>query len=244
MTRAAHLIGRALIALFAFFAVGAAGNPQALSDKQSAIVTIAAFTATGDLVRLSTALDEGLDNGLTINEIKEVLVQMYAYTGFPRSLNAINTFMEVVKRRERQGKKDPVGPAASPLPSDKSSLELGGEVRARLTGSTAVAEYAKFVPVIDEFLRAHLFGDIFGRDNLDYPSREIATIAALAVLGGVDPQLKSHFNVGMNVGLSTEQLKDIVAVIAARVDKQQGDNAARVLDDALRTRGHAVERKL
>ena len=72
-----------------------------LNAKQEKIVTIAAFTASGDLQKLKTALSEGLDAGLTINEIKEILVQMYAYTGFPRSLNAITTFMGVLEEREQ-----------------------------------------------------------------------------------------------------------------------------------------------
>lgn len=207
-----------------------------MSEKQVGIVSVAVFTASGDLQKLKIALNEALDAGLTINEIKEVLVQMYAYAGFPRSLNGINTFDEVVKQRQQQGKKDRVGPEPNPLPTDKSRQELGGEIRTRLTGSTAVAEYAKFVPVIDEFLRAHLFADIFGRDNLDYQSREIATISALAMLGGVDPQLKSHFNVGLNVGLTSAQLKGIVEVIAARVDREKAANATRLLDETVRNR--------
>lgn len=43
-------------------------NNQGLNAKQQGIVTIAAFTAKGDLERLKTALNEGLDAGLTVNE--------------------------------------------------------------------------------------------------------------------------------------------------------------------------------
>jgi len=225
-----------LLASIALVTMGGQAKADALTDRQSGIVTVAALTASGDLPRLSIALDKALDAGLTINEIKEVLVQMYAYAGFPRSLNGINTFAEVLKQRQTRGKKDAVGPEPSPLPADKSSLELGGEIRTRLTGRTAVAGYAEFVPVIDEFLRAHLFGDIFGRDNLDYQSREIATIGALATLAGLEPQLRSHFNVGLNVGLTEAQLIDIVEVIEAKVDPEKASNAKRVLDEVLRTR--------
>jgi 4-carboxymuconolactone decarboxylase len=59
---------------------------QALNAKQQSIIPIAAFTAIGDLAKLRTALHDGLDAGLTMNEIKEILVHLYAYTGFPRSL--------------------------------------------------------------------------------------------------------------------------------------------------------------
>ena len=65
---------------------------RALSAKQRGIIPIAAFTAAGDQERLRTALTEGLEAGLTVNEIKEILVQMYAYAGFPRSLSVNQTF--------------------------------------------------------------------------------------------------------------------------------------------------------
>ncbi len=49
---------------------------SALSGKQQSIIPIAAFTAKGDTEKLKGALAEGLQNGMTVNEIKEVLVQM------------------------------------------------------------------------------------------------------------------------------------------------------------------------
>ena len=58
---------------------------EGLNAKQEKIVTIAAFTANGDLQKLKTVLNEGLDAGLTINEIKEILVQLYAYCGISRA---------------------------------------------------------------------------------------------------------------------------------------------------------------
>src|SRR6185369_13985594 len=79
---------------------------QALSSKQQGIIPIAAFTAKGDLEKLKVSLNEGLDAGLTVNEIKEILVQLYAYAGFPRSLNGIGTFMGVMEDRQKKGIKD------------------------------------------------------------------------------------------------------------------------------------------
>ncbi|HWR42251.1 carboxymuconolactone decarboxylase family protein [Sporomusa sp.] len=204
-----------------------------LNVKQQGIVTIAAFTAKGDLERLKTALNEGLDAGLTVNEIKEILVQMYAYCGFPRSLNGINTFMNVMKEREAKGIKDELGREASPLPAGKSSIELGTEVQTSLIGAPASGAIYTFAPAIDEFLKGHLFGDIFGRDNLDYQSREIATISALASMNGVNNQLRSHFNVGLNVGLTEAQLRSLITVLETRVGKQEADNATGVLNNVI-----------
>jgi 4-carboxymuconolactone decarboxylase len=97
---------------------------QALSTKQQSIIPIAAFTAIGDLARLRTALHDGLDAGLTVNEIKEILVHLYAYAGFPRSLNGINTFMAVMDERQASGIKDEMGKEASPLAADINKDEF------------------------------------------------------------------------------------------------------------------------
>jgi len=125
------------VSMFSLIAIAEAQNMdanQALSAKQQSIVPIAAFTANGDLQKLKTALNEGLDAGLTINEIKEVLVQMYAYCGFPRSLNGINTFIGVLEERGQKGIKDELGKEPSPMPANKSSIEFGAEIQTRLIG--------------------------------------------------------------------------------------------------------------
>jgi quercetin dioxygenase-like cupin family protein/alkylhydroperoxidase/carboxymuconolactone decarboxylase family protein YurZ len=207
-----------------------------LNTKQENMVSIAAFTANGDLQKLKTALNEGLDAGLTINEIKEILVQLYAYAGFPRSLNAINTFMDVLKERRSKGIKDELGKEPSPMPANKSSIEIGTEIQSSLLGAPATGEYITFAPAIDKFLKGHLFGDIFGRDNLDFQSREIATISALATIEGVNPQLQSHFNVGFNTGLTEAQMKSLISIIEAKIGKKQADNAYEILGKALSTR--------
>ena len=61
----------------------AMNNALSLDARQRSTVTIAAFTASGNMEKLNAALNRGLDAGLTVNEIKEALVQMYAYAGFP-----------------------------------------------------------------------------------------------------------------------------------------------------------------
>jgi 4-carboxymuconolactone decarboxylase len=207
-----------------------------LNAKQEGIVTIAAFTSNGDLQRLKTALNEGLNAGLTVNEIKEVLVHLYAYTGFPRSLNGISTFIDVMEERERKGIKDELGKEASPLPANKSSIELGTEIQTSLLGAPATGKYITFAPAIDQFLKGHLFGDIFGRDNMDFQSREIATISTLASMGGVNPQLQSHFNIGFNTGLTEAQMRSLISVLEAKVGKKEADNANEILGKVLSSR--------
>jgi alkylhydroperoxidase/carboxymuconolactone decarboxylase family protein YurZ len=211
-------------------------NQQVLNAKQQAIIPIAAFTASGNLDRLKTALNDGLDMGLSINEIKEILVQMYAYAGFPRSLNSIGVFMNVVDERQKNGIKDIIGKEATPLPANKSNVELGTENQTRLAGAPVKGSLYEFTPAIDRFLKGHLFGDIFARDNLDWQSREIATIAALSSMEGVAPQLQAHFNIGMNTGLDEAQMRNLIDVLQAKVGKAESERGLAGLKKVLQQR--------
>ena len=211
-------------------------QPGALSEQHAAITMIGAFTAAGDLPRLTTALNQALDAGVTVNQVKEVLVQMYAYAGFPRSLNGISTFMTVLGQRRDKGITDETGPEPSPLPAGTDILELGAKNQTELSGAPVTGPMFDFAPAIDEFLKTHLFGDIFSRDNLDWRSREVATIAALATLKGTESQLRSHFTIGLNTGLTEAQLRGLVQVLANEVGSQQATAAGRILDEVLRNR--------
>lgn len=236
--RSTKMLISIFVALFSIAPISEAQTMESgsLNARQEAIVPIAAFTANGNLDRLKTALNEGLDAGLTINEIKEILVQMYAYTGFPRSLNGISTFMGVLEEREQKGIKDVPGKEPGSLPANKSSIELGTEIQTRLVGKPVSGPIYSFAPVIDQFLKGHLFGDIFGRNNLDYQSRELATIAALASMEGVTPQLQAHFNVGLNTGLTEAQLQRLITVLEAKVGKKEAATANEALGKVLNNR--------
>jgi len=212
---------------------------QALSAKQQSIIPIAAFTAIGDLDKLRTALHAGLEAGLTVNEIKEILVQMYAYAGFPRSLNGITTFMAVMDERHAKGIKDAMGKEASPVPADMNKDAYGARVRARLAGQEVIpppSGYQLFTPVIDTFLKEHLFADIFARDNLDDQSRELATIAALASMTGTAGQLRFHLGAAMNTGLTAAQMQEFIAVLQSKVGTKEAESASAILAEVLSNR--------
>lgn len=206
-------------------------NMQGLNARQHGIVSIAAFTSAGDIDKLKSALNQGLDAGLTVNEIKEVLVQMYAYCGFPRSLNGIGTFMTVMDERAKKGIQDEEGPQAPVMPADFDRDEYGKNVRLKLADRTEEAPpagYQLFTPAIDSFLKEHLFADIFYRDNLDYLSRELATVAALASMHGTEGQQQFHFGAAMNMGASEAQMRDLIAVIRTEVSFDLGAAAEEV----------------
>lgn len=211
------------------------GGESSLNAKQQSIIPIAAFTAKGDTENLKVALAEGLQNGMTVNEIKEVLVQMYAYTGFPRSLTGLNTFIALLDERKAQGIHDQVGRDATPLPDDANIRELGMANQTTIIGRPASGRVYEFAPVIDTFLKEHLFGDIFARDVLSFQERELATVSALASLPA-EAQLRSHLNCCLVVGLSEAQMKAFVSVLETKVGKTEAELAKKCLNAVLQNR--------
>ncbi|MDG2941623.1 carboxymuconolactone decarboxylase family protein [Exercitatus varius] len=185
-----------------------------LSQKQYSLAQIGAFTANGDIRNLNLAIDQALDNGLTVNEIQAAMVQLYAYAGFPRSLNALSALSERLKVRQAQGLKSEQGRAARLLPKNTDLLARGEQTQTELIGQAI--DLSALSPDIDRYLKSHLFGDIFANDLLNWQEREIVTVAALSHMQGVENQLRAHIDIGKKNGITDEQIKEIV-----RLSKQE-----------------------
>lgn len=90
-----------LIICFLAVSMEAYAMNSILSEKEKSIVEISSFTSSGNQEKLAPALNNALDKKISINEINEILIQSYAYCGFPKSLNAVNTFINIVKERQK-----------------------------------------------------------------------------------------------------------------------------------------------
>lgn len=181
-----------------------------LTLRQLSLAECACIEAQGDMERLDVAIRKALDNGVSVNELKEAFSQLYAYTGFPRSLNALNKLKEVLDERKAQGMEDNEGRAwQRPALWDDAAeaLKQGTAVQSRLVGGMPYS--FAFCPQEDYYLKSHLFGDIFAGDQLTAAERELVTLAALAGMKGVDSQLASHKRGAVAMG-NTQQSVDFL----------------------------------
>ena len=194
-------------------------NAAELSAREKAVVDIGAWTARGEQERLGEAFKAGFDAGLTLNEAKELVGQLYAYCGFPRALNAAATLMKIEgynltrRRGEAESAENENGGkirnGGSFVLGDKA-LEIGTANQTKLCGGPVKGALFDFHPQLDEYLKTHLFGDIFARDTLDWRTREIVTIAALAARSETEPQMKAHIAIGKANGVTDAQAAEIV----------------------------------
>jgi alkylhydroperoxidase/carboxymuconolactone decarboxylase family protein YurZ len=210
-----------------------------LSQKEKSIIIIAAETAKGDLANLKIALADGLNTGLTVNEIKEILVHTYAYCGFPRSIRGLQTFMEVMNDRKTKGIVDPVGKEASVVKEDGNKYERGKKILATLTQTPApekLVGYAAFAPIIDTFLKEHLFASIFERDVLTYRQREWVTLSVISAIGDAEPMLKGHLSIALNLGVSHKELEEFIEVIQPTIGKNKSNAAQLIINEVLKSK--------
>ncbi len=201
----------------------------ALSDKQLALVSVAAYAAAADADKLKGALQNALKAGLSVSEIREALSHQSAYIGFPIGLNGLILFNGLVKEHEAAGIKDEADKDASPVTVDSDFYALGEQTQKYIFGSDYSGTVLFDAPAVDHGLKTYLFGYLFSRDNLGFLEREIITVSTLAALNNVNMQLKSHLGGARNLGVTDEQFERIFKILGECVGEAKAQNARGIL---------------
>ena len=192
---------------------------SALPERILYLCACVAWAAKGDLEHLETAVPQALDHGVTINELKDAFAQLYAYAGFPRSLNALGVLEKIlndqmvnekmVNEKMVNGKWSWGKPFVRPAVWDDAAeaLRTGTAMQTRDEGGTPW-DYT-FCPQADYYMKSHLFGDIYASDQLTPAERELVTVAALSSMDGVTPQFEGHKECAVFMGNTPEQVAEL-----------------------------------
>lgn len=195
---------------------------SALPERVLYLCACAAWAAKGDLEHLETAIPQALDHGVTINELKDAFAQLYAYAGFPRSLNALGVLEKILNDQminekmvndqmvnEKMTKWSWGKPFVRPAVWDDAgeALRTGTAMQTRDEGGTPW-DYT-FCPQADYYMKSHLFGDIYASDQLTPAERELVTVAALSAMDGVTPQFEGHKECAVFMGNTPEQVAEL-----------------------------------
>ncbi|MDV7695520.1 carboxymuconolactone decarboxylase family protein [Chryseobacterium soli] len=209
-----------------------------LDLKSKEIAVVAALTAMGNAEpQLKIHINGALNTGSSINEVKEVIMQMSVYSGFPSCINAMNTLKGVLEERQKYGIKDEVGKTADKITMDR--LKLGERELSKLDSlqvEKLKSAYNDFSPDLVKFMLEYGYADIFSRNNLSENYRQIATISALTALGTAKPQLKFHINAGLNIGLTEIEIKEIMILMSIYSGFPSAINGTNMLKEVLTER--------
>ena len=99
----------------------------------------------------------------------------------------------------------------------ETRLERGKRMLAAIdgqAGQNVIDALDDIAPDFARYVFEFPFGDIYQRPGLDLKSRELATVSALTALGHCAPQLKVHIHGALNVGVTPEQIVEVIIQMA------------------------------
>lgn len=152
---------------------------------------------------LAALLEEGCAAGLA----EDILIQMATYIGYPKTRHCLACLKQALSDRGETSS------TSFALGSAEERHAIGTKDYARLNPDalhTINMAFGELAPdVID--LTFRIFGDVYAGSSQPLSLRQLATVSALAVLGCAAPQLRFHIGAGMHVGLTVEQLVEVIA---------------------------------
>lgn len=188
-------------------------NGGTLTDREAALVTLAALTASQGLDALPAQAEAALRVGASAADIREALYQCAPYVGFPRVEAALRVVNPVLRKH---GATLPLPPEATV--NESTRLADGLAVQRQIFGAKGIDAMRENAPagqkaIVANYLSAYCFGDLYTRKALDLRMRELVTFSAIVALGGCDPQAKAHAGANVSVGNSKQNLVDALAVM-------------------------------
>lgn len=224
------------------YAFGDVYSLKTLDNKSKEIVAVSSLIAQGALPQLKLHLNGALNSGCSITEVKEIILQMSVYAGFPRCINAMNTLREVLNERKSKGINDIEGSIIEQETNITERYSKGAEALSHLDSLQVQHledSYRDFSPELIRFTIEYAFGDIHSRKGLEKRYRQIATVAALSTLGNASSQLKTHINGALNVGISEDEIKEIMLLMTVYAGFPAAINGTNTLKEVIQERSNA-----
>ena len=104
-------------------------------------------------------------------------------------------------------------------------------------GEAVIAGLQDIAPDFAELLFEFPFGDIYAREGLSLRDRELATVAALSAMGTAPKQLGVHVHGALNVGVTREEIVEVMMQMAVYAGFPAALNALAVARDVFAERG-------
>ncbi|PWU70748.1 carboxymuconolactone decarboxylase [Ochrobactrum sp. POC9] len=201
------------------FGFGQALARDGLDHKAKLLAIVAMLAATGnrsDALRLHLA--GALANGVTREEIIELLIQLSVYRGFPSALNAFSVAGSLFALGVPPLRVDIPAPVEMESSSDR--LERGKALLAKssaASGDAVVRSFDDIAPDLGRMIVEHAYGEVFSRNGIDPKTRELSACAALAAIGSATTEtpLRVHINAALNVGATREEVIETLVNLVA-----------------------------
>jgi len=181
---------------------------DSLSKTNKYLVTISACLAAAKYKQLKTLLSEAYNNKVSPARIYEVLLQSYLFLGYPKALEGIKIFREIIEDNSRESQ---IKYNFSNWPDWKTR---GRDLCEKVYGKNfdkLVQRIGEISPELSEWMIVEGYGKVLSRGILSGAIRELCTVAALTVTSDVN-QLHSHLRGAKNLGASKTEIAESIQV--------------------------------
>lgn len=125
------------------------------------------------------------------------------------------------------------------MDDDEQLLAKGRAIQAQLwpqvaTGPTGAFPAAKLAPDFYRYVAETAFGMIWSRPGLALRDRSLVTVAQLAALGKTE-ELKAHLRGAVNLGISREELVEVLMQTAVYAGVPAANDALKAAAEVLGT---------
>jgi 4-carboxymuconolactone decarboxylase len=125
----------------------------------------------------------------------------------------------------------------------KASVERGLEVIDRI-GSPGVrnlvAALEGVAPELGYQILGWGYGELYESEHVTPRDRQLVTIGMLGAMGGCEPELRLHIDTALNVGVTREQIAEIVVQVAGYAGVPRAVNMAMVAKEIYAARDAAA----
>ena len=219
------------------WAFGGTWARPVLALRHRSMITVAALTVLGREPQLRNHVRNALGAGVTKEEVAEVILHVMPHGGAPATLNALRVAGEIFQERpDLPYDPEPIAPAQS----QEERYQRASEVRREVYGEDGIRPVVRHGEVydMDHALQTigYIFGVIWSRPALDLQSRIMCTLSALTVLGR-EAQIPNHVRAALNLGLSREQIMEVLSHLIFYGGWDASVNAMARANDAFYGRG-------
>ena len=201
------------------------------------LASIEALIALGEERVLHHVFEMALDDGVSLDDIHEVMLQACIFCGFPRTINAFMILNRCLGERGQDVSTNASIPLDDRAPRDTEIMGRGLFRTIYRTNHEEVLQALKESHAeLPGWILGVVYGMVLSRPALDAKTRELAAVAALTV-SKVYPQLLSHIKGGLNLGADFAEVREIILQMEAFVPQEVINRALRILNLGTRAMG-------
>lgn len=193
------------------FCYGDIISRQELDLPTRQLCTVAALAAMANAQpQLRYHIAGALNIGCPPDAVMEIMLLCAVFAGFPAAENGVAAAKEIFDVQERIFQPVPFTPTGDRYEQGFTAIE---ELSAG-AGKSVTQSLMAISPDLSRFVVEFSYGDVLSRTVIDNRTKELAIIAMLTAMGTAAPQLKVHINAALNVGVTENEIIEIIQQMA------------------------------